>query len=208
MLADIKKKVHLPFAAHTDHELLKAIRLGNEKAFAEFFKRYWRKVHAMAWQRVRSEDVTQEIVQDLFISLWKRREKLDIQDVSSYLYISVKHRVLNHLESRLAKGSHWNEYRQYLTDSEETTQHTVAFNDLMNALEQAVNRLPEKSGKVFRLSFFEGHSVSEIADALKVSEKTIEYHLTRSFKKLRVYLRNYTLLSLTIFESLAQHLGM
>src|SRR5690606_28937438 len=94
---------------------------------------------------------------------------------------------------RLAKESRRNEYLYHRADSEETTEREVAFNDLLDIIDRAVNLLPEKSGKVFRLSFFEGRSVSEIAEVLKVSEKTIEYHLARSFKKLRVYLKNYTL---------------
>lgn len=188
----------MPFTTYTDQELLEAIRLGDERAFAALFKRYWRMAHAMTYNRVRSREVTQEIVQDLFVTLWKRRQTLDIKDVRSYLFISIKNRILNYIESRLAKESRRNEYLYHRADSEETTERAVAFNDLLDVIDRAVNLLPEKSGKVFRLSFFEGRSVSEIAEVLKVSEKTIEYHLARSFKKLRVYLKNYTLFMLVL----------
>ncbi|MFO7258304.1 MAG: RNA polymerase sigma-70 factor [Bacteroidota bacterium] len=192
----------MPFTAYTDQELLESIRLGDEKAFAALFKRYWRVAHAMTYSRVRSKEVTQEIVQDLFIALWKRRETLGIKDVRSYLFISIKNRILNYIESQLAKDVRRREYLYQRADSEETTERAIVFNDLMDIIDRAVNLLPEKSSKVFKLSFFEGRSVPEIAETLNVSEKTIEYHLTRSFRKLRVYLKNYILSILAFLQLL------
>lgn len=156
----------------------------------------------MTYSRVRSKEVTQEIVQDLFIALWKRRETLDIKDVRSYLFISIKNRILNYIESQLAKDVRRREYLYQRADSEETTERAIVFNDLMDIIDRAVNLLPEKSSKVFKLSFFEGRSVPEIAETLNVSEKTIEYHLTRSFRKLRVYLKNYILSILAFLQLL------
>ena len=90
-------------AAYTDYELLAAIRNDDEKAFSELFKRHWRGVHSMAYSKVRSKEVTEEIVQDLFISLWDKRGSLSINNLPSYLFTAVKHKALNYIESELVQ---------------------------------------------------------------------------------------------------------
>src|SRR5690606_38701534 len=176
---------------HTDHQLLEAMRHDDERAFAEIFKRYWRKVHAMAYARVRSKSVTEEIVQELFISLWDKRATQSIQHLSSYLYQAVKFKVLNHIESKLIQEKYWNFYRNFISHKEDATANAVEYNELMEAIEDGMKALPEKSRKVFKLNRLEGHSVPEIATRMKLSEKAIQYHLTQSVKKLRLHLRNY-----------------
>ena len=194
-----KVSIPLPdFSNHSDHDLLVAIREDDEKAFAELFRRYWRKVHAMAYARVRSKEVTEEIVQDLFISLWDKRATQSIQHLSSYLYQAVKFRVLNYIESRLVQKRYWNYYQHFIPQKVDATDIAVEYNDLMEAIEKGMQQLPEKSQNVFRLNRLEGHSVSEIANRLNLSEKAIQYHLTLSVKKLRLHLKNY-IISLAIF---------
>lgn len=186
---------------YTDQELLEAIRHDDEKAFSELFKRYWRKVHAMAYARVRSKEVTEEIVQELFTSLWDKRATHSIKNLSAYLYQAVKFKALNVIESRLVHKKYWNYYRNFVPQRENTTQIVVEYDDLMEAIEVGMDKLPEKSKKVFRLHRIEGWSVPEIAGLLNLSEKAIQYHLTQSVKKLRVHLKNY-ILSAAIFIDL------
>jgi len=177
----------------TDHELLNAISQDDEKAFAELFRRYWKQVHAMAYARVKSKEVTEEIVQDLFASLWDKRATQSIRHLSSYLYQAVKFKVLNYIESRVVREKYWDYYQRFIPQMENSTDMDVAYVDLMDAIEQGMQQLPEKSQQVFRLNRLEGHSVSEIASILNLSEKAIRYHLTRSVKKIRVHLKNYIL---------------
>jgi RNA polymerase sigma-70 factor (family 1) len=178
---------------HTDQELLEAIRFNDENAFSELFRRYWRKVHAMAYSRVRSKEVTEEIVQDLFTALWDKRATNSINHLPSYLFQAVKFKAINYIESRLVHEKYWDYYKNFVPHREDSTEIVVHYNILMEAVEQGMKALPEKSKKVFKLSRLEGWSVTEIASLLNLSEKAIEYHLTQSVKKLRVHLRNYML---------------
>lgn len=189
------------FTDHSDHELLEAIRFDDEKAFAELFKRYWRKVHAMAYARVRSEEVTEEIVQELFISLWDKRATHAIEHLPSYLFQAVKFKALNYLESRIVREKYWNYYQKFVPQKANVTDHAVQYQDLMAAIEKGLTELPEKSRKVFKLHRLEGRSVPEIANFLNLSEKAIQYHLTQSLKRLRVHLKNY-ILTVAIFIGL------
>jgi RNA polymerase sigma-70 factor (family 1) len=179
----------------TDCELLDAVRQNDKKAFAELFNRYWKKVYAMTYAMVRSEKPTQEIVQDIFISLWDKRLTLSINHLPSYLYVTVKNKTLNHIESQITREKYWNYYKQFIPLQEDVTANAVEFNELMEALEDGIEHLPEKSKKVFRLNHLEGHSISEIANLLNLSEKAIRYHLTQSVKKLRLHLKDYILVT-------------
>ena len=154
----------------------------------------------MAYTRVRSKEVTEEIVQDLFISLWDKRATNSINNLPAYLFQAVKYKALNFIEAKLVHEKYWNYYKNYVPLNEDATEITLEFDDLIEAIEQGMKQLPEKSKKVFRLHRMEGWSVPEIASLLNVSEKAIQYHLTRSVKKLRVHLKNYVILLAALIE--------
>jgi RNA polymerase sigma-70 factor (ECF subfamily) len=178
---------------HTDKELLERIKADDEHAFRQLFDRYWRKVYAMAYARVRSGHATEEIVQEIYISLWDRRLSLDIHHLPSYLFQAVKFKALNYIQSRIVQKKYWDYYKVFVPQQEESTQIAVDFENLLEAIESGMADLPEKSRKVFQMHRLEGWSVPEIARTLNLSEKAIEYHLTQSLKKLRVHLKNYIL---------------
>jgi RNA polymerase sigma-70 factor (ECF subfamily) len=102
---------------------------------------------------------------------------------------------LNHIASQITREKHWNYYKQFIPLQEDVTANAVEFNELMEALEDGIEHLPEKSKKVFRLNHLEGHSISEIANLLNLSEKAIRYHLTQSVKKLRLHLKDHILVA-------------
>jgi RNA polymerase sigma-70 factor (ECF subfamily) len=182
----------LKIADYTDCELLLAIRNNDEDAFTEIFRRYFEKVRGMTYARVRSEDVTQEIVQNIFITLWDKRATLSISHLHAYLYTAVKNRVLNYIESQIVRKKYWDYYKQFVPNQEDVTENDIEVHDLMKAIEKAMEHLPEKSKRVFRLNRLEGHSIQEIAGILNLSHKAARYHLTQSLKKLRRHLKDYT----------------
>jgi RNA polymerase sigma-70 factor (family 1) len=180
----------LSFCTYTDRDLLEAVRKNNQQAFAELFRRHWKKVHAMAYVRIRLEDATQEIVQELFISLWEKRATLSITHLPSYLSRAVKNRVLNYIDSQTVRTRHCENFTRLKQEHDNVTQKDVELNELMDVIENGIERLPEKSKKVYLLNQ-EGRSIQEISNLLHISEKAIEYHLTISTKKLRFHLKDY-----------------
>jgi RNA polymerase sigma-70 factor (family 1) len=183
----------LPISTHTDCELLQAIRQDDKEAFTELCRRHWKKVYAMTYARVRSDDPAKEIVQDLFISLWEKRSTLVINHLSAYLYAAVKNRVLNYIDSQIVRKKHWDYYKRLIPEQDRVTENDVELNELMEAIEIGVDDLPEKSKRVFTLNRLEGRSITEIANILNLSEKAIHYHLRQSVKKLRLHLKDYIL---------------
>lgn len=179
------------YVSYSEQELLEAIRQDNEKAFEEIFNRYWSKVYGTAYSLVRSREVTQEIVQGLFIALWDKRAALTVNNLLSYLTMAARNRALDVIESQLVRKKHWDYYKNFIPQQACTTEQDVTFNELVVAIEEKLELLPEKSKTVFKLNRMEGRSVQEIANILNLSEKAIQYHLTKSTKELRLHLKDY-----------------
>lgn len=178
---------------HTDEALLTLISKSNQEAFEELFNRYWRKIHQLAYSKLKDPAATDEIVQDFFVTIWKRRASLAIQSFDAYLYTSVKHRCINYFERFATRQKHRVNYESQQSTSDNSTDHTLAYLDLKQALDNGIERIPKASKEIFKLSRVEGKSIREIASLMNVSEKAIEYHLTRSLKVLRVYLKEFIL---------------
>ena len=153
----------MPISSYSDGELLSAIQHDDEKAFAELFERYWKQVHAMTYAMVRSMEATQEIVQNIFISLWDNRATLSISHLPSYLQVATKNCVLNYIDSRLDKRQ--GDCKQYIAQRAHFD-HDIKVNDLIEALECEMNELPEKPKNIFRLHELEGLSIADITRSL------------------------------------------
>ena len=182
------------YTAFTEEELFGLIRRHNKTAFAELFNRYWRKAYLIAYSKIHEREATEEIVQELFILLWDKRESLSIHNFRSYLYTSVKNKCLNYIESQIVQKKHWDHYKTFLPKTADAADNHVEYNDLMDAIRVGMQNLPQKTQKVFRLNRLEGRTIPEIAQDLNLSEKAIEYHLSRSLKELRVHLKDFILL--------------
>lgn len=166
----------------------------DRQAFAEILNRYSHRLFISVYAKVHSKAIAEEIVHDLFVTLWDKRQTLLISSLSNYLLVAAKHRTISHIRSQIVQQKYWEYYKRFIPQREEETEKTVAYNELVNVIEQGMERLPEKTKKVFRLNRLEGRSISEIASQLNISEKAIEYHLTRSLKEMKMYLKDFMVL--------------
>jgi RNA polymerase sigma-70 factor (ECF subfamily) len=181
-----------PSSFRSDDELLKELRQGNEKAFIEIYEKFWYKIFLIAYQRLHKKELAQELVQNLFLKIWEKRLSLQIRNIEGYLFVSIKHAIIDHINAELALNNYHEYCSIFSTVKEETTEKMVAFDEVSNALEEGLNRLPEKSQQVFRLSRLSNWPIDKIARHMDLSEKTVQYHLTRSIKFLRTYLKEFT----------------
>jgi RNA polymerase sigma-70 factor (ECF subfamily) len=178
----------------SDEEMLHGLRAGQEQAFEEIFKTYWHRLYVLAHNKLQSRSEAEEIVQNIFSVLWEKHEHLLITNLSAYLHTAVRNRVINHIRGKITQRKYWDYYKHFIPQEKDLTEEVVAYDNLSEAVEVAVNKLPEKSRQVFRLNRLEGRSISEIANLMKLSEKAIEYHLTKSLKELRVHLKDFILI--------------
>jgi RNA polymerase sigma factor (sigma-70 family) len=172
----------------SDVKLVEFLKKGNTEAFAEIYNRYWQKMFSVAYHSLGNK---QEAVQDVFVSIWGRFSEIEIKHLGVYLVVSVKHKTTNFIKAQI----NFRKFQEYQIFHEiqqnYATEEVVHFSDLSNAVEEAMKKLPEKSAEIFRKSRFENQSVKEIAQEFDLSEKAVEYHLTKSVKVLREQLKNY-----------------
>jgi len=179
-----------------DEELLQLLKQEQMAAFEEIYNRYWDKLYAAAYKRLQSKEMSEELVQDLFTSLWINRNVLNIHtSVAGYLFTSVRYLVLGQIQKEMVRDS----YKESLSLNrvDNSTEETVLLNDLVANLNVAVEQLPVKCKSVFELSRKEFKSNKEIAAELGISEKTVENQLTKALKRLRLGL-NSLLMSLSM----------
>ncbi|MES2275985.1 MAG: RNA polymerase sigma-70 factor [Bacteroidota bacterium] len=169
--------------AHTDPELLALIQEDDQVAFAELYRRYWDKLFVVARNRLQDELEAEEVVQDVFYSIWKRRATLAVEhSLRTYLSVAVKYQVINRQSKK-----YYSLRKEELPDTlgRETTELWFAEKELRQQLSEAIDLLPEKCRIVFKKSREEGLSNAQIADELGVSEKNVEAHITRAIHTLR-----------------------
>jgi RNA polymerase sigma-70 factor (family 1) len=189
------------YASYSDTALLDALRANEEGAFAEIYQRYCYPLFSVAYRKLSDREVAEELVQDLFENLWSRRADSQIQQLSSYLFSAIKYRIINYLKVQKVKASYelFCRLSAAQADADTATEDTLALHDLSSALLASVQQLPEKSREIFELSRLEHYSISEISVRVNLSEKSVEYHLTKSLKLLRSYLREFLMIILPLF---------
>ncbi|WP_159470549.1 sigma-70 family RNA polymerase sigma factor [Dyadobacter sp. 3J3] len=186
----------------SDANLLEIIRTdADRKAFEELYLRYFAPLFNYVYSRINDRFTSQEIVQELFVSIWQKRIDSNIQDCKSYLFSSAKKRIITHYRaemSRQNRNTYWESARE--SSAETTYQDTLAL-DLQNRYHEALHLLPEKCRQVFTLSR-QGISNRDVALELNISEKTVEQHITKALRILKVYLKEhlaYTLILINLF---------
>ncbi|WP_128548299.1 RNA polymerase sigma factor [Larkinella soli] len=174
-----------------EEQLVGFLRDDDAGAFEEIYNRYWYKLFGVAYHQIGTKEEAEELVHDLFESLWHRRRQLVVRHLGMYLVVSIKHLSTNYIKSQI----NHRRLQEYLILHEMqqsfSTEELVNFADLSQAVEEVMKKLPEKTCEIFRLSRFENRSVRDIANELNLSEKAIEYHLTKSMKLLKEQLRAY-----------------
>jgi RNA polymerase sigma-70 factor (family 1) len=178
----------------TDQDLTGLLVSGDESAFTEIYTRYWKRLFTLAANKIHDLEEAEEIVQDIFISLWSRRKLLNVTaSLHAYLATAVKYRVITTLNHRYHQHKYADSLRQEgLLDH--STEQWIEFEELRTRLNKLVSTLPEKCRLVYTLSKDEGHSQKKIAADLKISEKTVEAHLARAMKSLRAGLTHFLML--------------
>jgi RNA polymerase sigma-70 factor (family 1) len=187
----------------TSHNTDKTVKpfSDDEEAFLKLYEEYWYKVFLIAYKRLGKKDIAEELTQDLFLKLWEKRHALKPQNVGSYLFVAIKNSIIDHIHSGLVANKYLDFHKAFGELSSTTTQNIVEFDDLTQAIEKGLTKLPAKTQEVFKLSRLENWPLEKIARHLHLSEKTVGYHLTKSLKFMRAYLREYLLFTLLFISN-------
>jgi RNA polymerase sigma-70 factor (ECF subfamily) len=168
-----------------DRELLERLRQGDEAAFDAIFRAWYAPLVRMAESMLRMRAVSEEIVQDVMLELWRRREGLAAEgSAQAYLFRATRNRALNHLRHERVEQRGEPRAARELT-LPPTADATLVESEIDVALRDAVAALPERHRAVFEMSRVHGLKHSEIASVLGVSVKTVESDMGKALSALR-----------------------
>lgn len=172
--------------------LIRRLKEGAESAYEVLFKEYYVRLVIHASKFVNDIELAKEIVQDLFVSVYEKRESLNINSsLNSYLYRSVQNRSINYIKTLKTKQK-YSQHIIHTTDcADNSTDNLIDKAELESALFEAISELPEKCRLIFKLNRFEGLSNGEIAERLELSKRTVETQISKALKILRSKLQPF-----------------
>lgn len=172
-----------------DHELIALLQRGDPTAFTVIFNRYYSLLYVHAYKKIKDVEQAKDIVQDLFTTLWIRRETLSItNNLSVYLYTAVRNRILDVIARHQVKEKYIHSLQDFMQREQSQADHLVRSLDLIALIETEISALPPRMREVFEMSRKENLSHREIAEKLELSELTVRTHVKKALRILRMRL--------------------
>jgi RNA polymerase sigma-70 factor, ECF subfamily len=185
---------------HTEKELVRKLKDGDSFAFEVLFYKYRNKVKGFAKKMIPSQIDPEEIVQEVFVKLWLKKEMINPEkDLQSYLFSIAKNLVLDHLKSAVSRKLYFvDEHFQQDLMLEDGLDATTLENPEEKLL-RLIDQLPERRKEIFCLNRFEGLSYKQIASRLNISENTVDSQIRNALAFLRKEFRKIVLLAFLYF---------
>ncbi|MCW3467060.1 RNA polymerase sigma-70 factor [Chitinophaga nivalis] len=162
----------------------------DEETFVKAYEACWKALYMTCCKYVNDTEAAQEIVQDLFISIWERRAVIEIQtSLKQYLFSALKLKIFEYYRKQSVR----NNYLQQtpFPEGKHLTEEAVLYKDLQQALGLAIASLPDRCQQVYRLSREKGMDNKSIAAALVITEKAVEGNITRALSYIKKRLKRF-----------------
>lgn len=173
----------------SDLQLIQLVKAGNHDAFSEIYNRYWGILYGHCLKMLKDEAEAQDVVQDLFISLWDNASDWPLTDnLPGYLYITARHKVLNTIRKRKTRDVFIDGLGEYANTHNESIIDQINERELAAAIETEIKNLPQKMRAVFEYSRKDYLSHREIADQLGISDKTVKKQVANAIRIIRLKL--------------------
>jgi RNA polymerase sigma-70 factor (family 1) len=165
-----------------DDELLVGLKQGDISAFNALFKKYWKELYRFLYSNYRNSELSEDAIQDVFASLWEKRESIEIRNVKAWLYQAVRYRIASNFQKiKLTELHH---------DVADSLNHVNDVEDQLNYKEtvlhikSSIKELPTRCREIFYMSRFKNLSNHEISTQLNISKRTVENQISLAMRKL------------------------
>ncbi len=173
----------------SDQSLAESIKNSNQGVFELVFNYYYSGLVIYADQIIKDTEISEDIVQSVFMKLWETRETIEIRSFRSYFMQCVKNRCIDHLRSLQVKQRFDNRIPE--ADHLVMEEDLWTKNELSELIEHAIDELPPRCREIFWMSRHENLKIAEIAEKLKISKRTVETQISKALKILRIKLVDY-----------------
>ena len=166
--------------------LLKGLKRSDHGCFQNLFAKYSQSLFRFSLSYLKSSDSAEDVVQEVFLKIWRKRKEIDTtKSFQSYLFTIA----LNVIRKQFNKLAESNQLKHDLlisfAENKETFDEKDDFQEMVDKLEELIQQMPERRGRIFRMKKLEGKSQKEIAEKFGITTKTVEYHITESMKFLK-----------------------
>ncbi|WP_423130535.1 RNA polymerase sigma factor [Gaoshiqia sp. Z1-71] len=185
---------------NTESNWVLALKKGDAQAFDAIFRMYGKRLYYFAWGYLKSKPEAEEVVQEVFLKIWKNREGLN-PDLSFKAYLFKI--AFNHIQELFLKLANERKYLNQLVESSVSftneMDERINYRSLLELVDGLIRQLPARQSRVFILRKKEGKSLNEIAEELNISPKTVENHITEAMKKIKEGLSDEHMAGLLFF---------
>lgn len=174
-----------------EKEIINKIRKGDLKIFEQLFRNFYPLLCKYAIHFVKDAALAEELVQELFYQLWKKRSQIQIHSsLKAYLYRATYHSCLQHMRRKNLDSK----YEEYIKKQEFNAPSPIEAlheKEIFEITHHTLNTLPKRCSQIFKMNRFEGLKYQEIADKLSISIKTVEANMGKALKAFRHNLKDY-----------------
>lgn len=174
---------------HDERKILNLIAQGNELAFTQVFDRFRGKIHTVALRMLKSSTLAEEVVQEVFLKIWMRREKLtEVQNFEGYLFMIARNFIFDYFK-KVANEAEASKLFMLYAQAANNTDHKAIENEYMKLLQTIIDQLTPQQKQVYRMAREQFMSHEEIAQALNISRLTVKTHMAQALKFIRTSLQ-------------------
>lgn len=172
--------------SYTDLGLIELMRNDDEAAFAEIYRRYSLMLISYSLKVIQEKEQTKDIVQEVFISIWKRRASLSLSgDLSHYLLKAVRNLSIRYIEKNITEKNFTKRLALFTQHLPSSPYNALEIQELEEKIEAAINNLPPKMKEIYYLSRYENLSYKEIANKLGIAETTVKKQVSNALHIIR-----------------------
>jgi len=178
----------LYYKQHSDEELFRLAKSDDQHAFGEIYARYWPVLTATASRHLQSRAKAEDVVQEIFISFYKRRELVELTiSLKAYLTQALKFKVMNEHRSQVVRQA-YQKTVTYTTSQSSDCHNAYETKELICYINKSIKQLPDKCRQAFILSRTEDLSYKDISGQLGISVSTVEKHISKALRVLKTSL--------------------
>lgn len=179
--------------------MLRRIAEGDMAAYKDIYNLYRHKLYSYLLHLTRSHEMTEDVVQDVFLKIWEDRKKLaQVDHFNAYFQVMIKNRSFNLLKRMAMEAGILEDIKMIDQAGVAKEGDQIVYNELQRKLSRLVSELPEQQRIVYHMSREQGMKPDEIASQLNISVNTVKTHLSRGLNYLRKSLEGDLLLGLLI----------
>lgn len=178
-----------------EQELLQLIRNANYAAFEELHRRYYKSLYILAAKKIGDQDEAYDLMQDMFIELWEKRATFSINNpLNNYLRNRLWFKLSGYFRSKGFKEKHFKNFADFLQQEQDTSPYLdeieiremdLQYEAVIEVINDTIAQMPDKMREVFLMSRSNEYSISEIAEKLNISPKTVKNQINIALNRIR-----------------------